>query len=98
MKVYCHIESDIAMCQMVMVEKEFVARPIIGDIVYLSNEFEKIKNKFNKSELEKAKKIYYNYVYGNELSFIDVIFVKMIIFKENPITKEMELHIEIGKD
>ena len=98
MKVFCHIESDIAMCQMVMVEKEFVARPIIGDIVYLSNEFEKIKNNFSKSDLEKAKKIYYDYVYGDELSFDDAIIVKMIIFQENPITKEMELHIEIGKD
>lgn len=99
MKVYCHIENDYNMnCGLVIVEKDFDARPMVGDFVFIRSDFEKIVNSLTKKELELAKKIYNNYVYDNkELSFDDAIIVKNVSFVENKSTGKMDLHIELGQ-
>ena len=99
MKVYCHIENDQIMNdEFIMVEKEFDARPIVGDFVYMRDDFEKIINSLTKKDLKSAKQIYNNYVYQNdELSFDDAIIVKSVSFVENKSTGKMDLHIELGQ-
>lgn len=99
MKVYCHIENNCEMnCELVIVEKDFDARPMVGDFVFIRSDFEKIVNSLTKKELDLAKQVYSDYVYDNkELSFDDAIVVKNISFVENKSTGKMDLHIELGQ-
>ena len=99
MEVYCHIENDQIMNdEFIMVKKEFDARPMVGDFVYIRGDFEKIVNGLTKKEFELAKQVYPNYVYCNKiLSFDDAIVVKSVSFVENKSTGKMDLHIELGQ-
>lgn len=99
MEVYCHIENDQIMNdEFIMVKKEFDARPMVGDFVYIRDDFEKIVNSLTKKELISVRLIYNNYVYDNqEFSFDDAIVVKSVSFVENKSTGKMDLHIELGQ-
>lgn len=99
MKVYCHIENEYRTnYNLVVVEKEFDARPMVGDFVIIRDDFEKIVNGLTKKEFEWAKRVYTNYVYCNKiLSFDDAIVVKSVSFVENKLTGKMDLHIELGQ-
>lgn len=99
MKVYCHIENEYQTnYDLVVIEKEFDVRPMVGDFVIIRDGFEKIVNGLTKKEFEWAKQVYPNYVYCNKiLSFDDAIVVKSVSFVENKSTGKMELHIELGQ-